>query len=253
VCAVVYEVLTYVHYFPDALQLGAATGQAVLFVCVAAVVGYFTEKIRISETRYRSIYEYSLLGIILFDKNSFGITLTNQPAEQILGYTVDELKKIPFSALFCNPDEQHRFFGELGSSGDIRNFETCFLTKAREPCWVNLSWTRIDGNIMSCSLLDISTRKRALQGADDSSNQYQQLTESSPTAIVIVEKGVIRFMDPAFVRFLGISMLIFRARILVLLFLLTTRSDSLHSQPDGVHRRLMLTGRSSGLFQNPGR
>ncbi|MEN6444188.1 MAG: PAS domain-containing sensor histidine kinase [Methanoregula sp.] len=203
VCAVAYEVLVYVHYFPDLFQLGAATGQAILFVCVAAAVGYFTEKIRISETRYRSIFEYSLLGIILFDKNSFAITLTNQQVEQMLGYTGDELKKIAFSALLCNPKEQHRFFGALGSSEDIKNFETCFLTKAREPCWVNLSWTRIDGNIVSCSVIDISTRKRALQVADDSSTQYRQLTESSPTGIVIVENQVIMFINPAFVAFLG--------------------------------------------------
>jgi PAS domain S-box-containing protein len=205
VCAVVYEVLVYVHYFPDAFQLGAATGQAILFVCVAAAVGYFTEKIKISETRYRSIFEYSLLGIVLFDKNSFSITLTNQQMEQMLGYTADDLKKIAFSTLFCNPDEQQRFFGALGSSEDIKNFETCFLTKTREPCYVNLSWTRIDGDIVSCSVIDISTRKHALQVADDSSTQYRQLTENSPTAIVIVENESITFTNPAFVAFLGYS------------------------------------------------
>ena len=64
-CAVVYEILAYVHLFPDTGLLIYATGQAVLFICITAVVAYFTEKVNRSEARYRSIFETSLLGIVL--------------------------------------------------------------------------------------------------------------------------------------------------------------------------------------------
>ena len=76
-CAVVYEVLAYVYLFPDTGLLIYTTGQAVLFVCITAVVVHFTEKVNRSEARYRSIFDTSLLGIVLFDQNSFAIRMTN--------------------------------------------------------------------------------------------------------------------------------------------------------------------------------
>ena len=84
-CGIVYECLVYFSLFPDMFALWSATGQAVLFICVALAVAYFTNKIRISEARYRSIFENSLLGVILFDKNKFTIRLANQQVAEMLG------------------------------------------------------------------------------------------------------------------------------------------------------------------------
>src|SRR5271157_4578594 len=58
--AIVYEVLAYIYVYPDTGGLIITTGQAILFVCIAAVVAYFTEKVNRSETRYRSIFETSM-------------------------------------------------------------------------------------------------------------------------------------------------------------------------------------------------
>ncbi|PKL57648.1 MAG: hypothetical protein CVV34_06420 [Methanomicrobiales archaeon HGW-Methanomicrobiales-5] len=86
-CAVAYEVLAYIYLFPDASLLIYTTGQSVLFICIAAVVAYFTEKVNYSEGRYRSIFETSLLGIVQFDQNSFAIRMTNNYLSQMLEYT----------------------------------------------------------------------------------------------------------------------------------------------------------------------
>ncbi|MFA6226800.1 MAG: hypothetical protein WC620_11685 [Methanoregula sp.] len=67
ICAIAYEILAYVYLFPDTGLLIYTTGQAVLFICIVAVVAHFTEKVNTSETRYRSVFETSLLGIVLFD------------------------------------------------------------------------------------------------------------------------------------------------------------------------------------------
>lgn len=202
-CGVVYECLVYVTFFPDAVTLWSATGQAILFICVALAVAYFTNLIRVSEARYRSIFENSLLGIILFDKNRFAISMVHQQLASILGYTTEELMQIGFSDLFFSRDYQRQFFEHLGSGEDIRNFETCFATKTKEPHWVNLSWSRIDETIVSCSVIDINTEKCARQQAADSSIQYRQVTESSPTGIVITEQTTILFANPAFSKISG--------------------------------------------------
>ena len=202
-CGVVYECLVYFALFPDTLALWSATGQAILFICVALAVAYFTNLIRVSEARYRSIFENSLLGIILFDKNRFIIRLANQQVATMLGYTPEELGGIAFSDLFFSQDFKRRFFEHLGSGEDIRSFETCFATKEGKPHWVNLSWSRIDETVVSCSIIDIDAEKSARELAVDSSTQYRQVTENSPTGIVITEHTTIHFANPAFSAFSG--------------------------------------------------
>jgi PAS domain S-box-containing protein len=202
-CAVVYGFLAYTFIFPDFGGLVSAGVQGVLFICIAALISYFTEKVNASEGRYRSIFENSLLGIVLFDQNSFAILLTNSQVEKMLGYGPGELAGMTFAQLLISRFEQSRFFERLGSSEDITNFETCFVTKGNEPLWVNLSWSRLSTNLVSCSVIDVNQRKVAEQNADENYYQYKQVTENSPTSIIILRERKIIFLNPAFKTFSG--------------------------------------------------
>jgi len=203
ICALVFEILSYIYVYPNTVDLISTTGQAILFILVAVVVAYFTEKVNTSEARYRSIFESSLMGIILFDQNTFAIRMTNGCVEQMLGYTEEELRSLNFSALFSTPEEQRIFYERLGSNEDITNFETHFLTKNHEPFWVALSWRRITENMVSTSIIDINSRKVAEQAADDNYAQYKQVTENSPSSIVILRNEKIVYTNPAFTQFSG--------------------------------------------------
>jgi len=202
-CAVAYEILAYVYIFPDVGALLITTGQAILFICIAGVVSYFIEKINASEARYRSIFDTSLLGIILFDQNRFTIRMANTYISQILGYSRQELLTMTLPQILPSKDEQRRFFEYLGSSEDVTNFETMFVTKAKEPLWVNLSWSRIDGNLVSCSVINIDERKRAEQDAKENFLQYKQVTENAPTSIIILKNNTIVYVNPSFLAFSG--------------------------------------------------
>jgi len=201
VCAVAYEALVYMYLIPNAFSLGSTTFQAILFICVATGVAYFIEKLKISETRYHSIFDNALHGAVIFDKNNFAIRLTNTRFETLLGYSADELARVNFSTLFQNHDEQHRFFAELGSGEDIKNFETALVTKTGEPCHVILSWSMIDENSVSCSAVDINECLLPRTVADDTYTQYEQVTENSPVGIVILKDRKILFVNPAFSAF----------------------------------------------------
>jgi PAS domain S-box-containing protein len=203
VCAVAYEILAYVYLYPDTGLLVYTTGQAVLFICIVAVVAYFTEKVNTSETRYRSIFETSLLGIVLFDQNSFAIRMTNNFLSQMLGDTPEELVGMTLPQLFVSKEEQRKFFEYLGSSEDVNNFETQFMTRGGEPLWVNLSWRRVGDNQVSCSVIDIHQRKYAEQAAEENFTRYQQVTEDSPTCIIITRDQKIMYTNPAFHHFSG--------------------------------------------------
>ena len=204
-CALAFEVLSYLYVYPSAVDLISTTGQAILFILIAVVVSYFTEKVNTSESRYRSIFETSLMGIILFDQNSFRITMTNVYAERMLGYSEEELRTMNFPQLFATPEEQHRFFERFGSNEDISDFETRFATKKKNLFWVTLSWRRIADNMVSCSLIDINIRKNAEEAAEEHFAQYRQVIESSPTGIIIVRDEKITYINPSFTRFSGYS------------------------------------------------
>jgi PAS domain S-box-containing protein len=204
-CAVAYEILAYVYLFPDTGILIYTTGQAVLFICIAAVIAHFTEMVNTSEARYRSIFETSLLGIILFDQNSFAIRMTNNYLSQMLGYTPEEFAGMTLPQLFISREEQRKFFELLGSSEDVTNFETQFVAKNQAPFWVNLSWRRVSDNQVSCSAIDINKRKLAEQAADENFSRYQQVTEGSPTCIIITRDQKIVYTNPAFHHFSGFN------------------------------------------------
>ena len=56
---------------------------------------------------------------------------------------------------------------------------------------------------MSCSVIDINAEKIARELAVDSSTRYRQVTENSPTGMVITEHTKILFANPAFSSFSG--------------------------------------------------
>jgi len=202
-CAVAYQSLAYYYLFPDTLSLGYATGQAILFVCVAVMVAFFLDKMDTIEARYTRIFGDSQIGIILFDPNKFTITLTNSQLDHMLGYTWKELATMSFHKLFQTNEDQHRFFERLGSGQDIMDFETCFVTKNNTPFWVSLSWNRIDRNLISCLVIDINSRKRAYQADKDTFIQYKQITEISPMGIIVSQNNKITYTNPAFSAFSG--------------------------------------------------
>ena len=197
ICAIAYQTIAYYYLYPDTIGLGYSTVQAILFICVAVVVAYFLDEMETVEARYSRIFGDSQLGIVLFDQNKFAITFANNQIVDMLGYTEKELGSMTFAELFQNNDKRRLFFERLGSGKDITDFETCFTTKQGTPFWVSLSWSR-EGNLISCLVMDINTRKSADLVSDDTYNQYKQITEISPLGIIIVQNNRITYANPAF-------------------------------------------------------
>ena len=138
-CAVLYEGFAYLYLFPDTGALIYVTGQAILFICVAALVAFVSEKLNTSEARSRSIVEKAQSGIILFDQNTLAIHLTNAHLEHMLGFTGEELAGMTFPQLFSSTEDQQKFFESLKSGEETQNIETIFMTRDKGPIWVNLS------------------------------------------------------------------------------------------------------------------
>ncbi len=113
ICAVVYEILATLYMVPSLSGFIYTTLQAVLFIGITALVAYFAEKANASEARFRSIFENSLVGIVVFDQNTFKIQLSNSYFKTMLGYSEGDLSHVTFAELFSSHEDRQRFFEYL--------------------------------------------------------------------------------------------------------------------------------------------
>jgi PAS domain S-box-containing protein len=61
----------------------------------------------------------------------------------------------------------------------------------------------IDEHTVSCTAVNINARKLAEKLNNDNMMKYRQLTENSPTSILIVQNGIILYANPTFAEFSG--------------------------------------------------
>jgi len=205
ICGVAYQAVGYYYRYPSYGALVAVTSEAILFVLIASLIAYFIEKIRSGEARYRSVFEYSQLGIALFSRADFTIRQTNNRFPAMLDYTQEEINGMTFSSLCLTPVERERFIERISKTEVTENFEVRLGTKSGDGCWVNLSWNTIDETTISCTAVNINGRKIAEKLNNDNMMKYRQLTENSPNGILLIQEGAIRFSNPSFTIFSGYS------------------------------------------------
>jgi PAS domain S-box-containing protein len=92
-----------------------------------------------SDTRYHTLFKESLMGIRLFDLQGNTIT-TNGAIQELLGYSGEELRQIPFMQLSDPLDrdqEEELFRSILAGETDRYTIEKRYIRKNRQPVWVH--------------------------------------------------------------------------------------------------------------------
>jgi len=205
-CSLAYQTVGYLYSFPSPVALVSITAEAILFIVIAVIIAYFIDRIHAGELKYRTVFENSQLGIILFDAADFSIKQSNEKFAAMLNFTVHEVMTKSLLDIFLSPREKSRFLERIGKEKTTADFETRFAAKDGSSCWVNLSWGQIADGTVSCSVININARKLAEKLNNDNMMKYRQLTEGSPTSILIVQNGYIRFANPSFVAFVEYSL-----------------------------------------------
>lgn len=221
ICGIAYQAVGYYYRYPDSAALMSVTSEAFLFVIIASLMTYFIERIRAGEARFRSVYEHSQLGIVLFDLSDYRIRQANDKFAEILSSSAGEITGTPFPSLAYTPEEKDRFLRQLEKGGDCENFEIRLRTNAGTSCWVNLSWSAIDEQTVSVTVVNVNARRLIEEINNDTMMRYRQLTENSPTSILVLQDGQIRFANPAFCQYSEYSSRELEGKDL--LFLLDTR------------------------------
>jgi len=203
ICGVVYQGVGYYYRYPDPAALVSVTSEAFLFIIIACLMTYFIERIRIGEARYRSVFEHSQLGIVLFGTGDYRIRQTNEKFAEMLHYPGSDILGLALPSLAFTPEEREALLYRIRKHNTCGNFEIRFRTKEGESCWVNLSWSTVDDQTMSVTVVNVNARKLMEQINNDTMMKYRQLTENSPTSILVLLDGQIRFANPAFCAYSG--------------------------------------------------
>ncbi len=123
--------------------------------------------VREQERFFATIISDSADGIVILDRDE-KIQLWNKGAEQIFGYTAEEMIGERFSKLLPphleNSGELEKISREVHTKGFIRDYETERITRNGRIVWINITRTLIrdsDNNILGSSaiLRDITERK----------------------------------------------------------------------------------------------
>ena len=172
------------------------------------------EKLRLSEERFRTIFEESPVGIALFG-NQREIIVTNQRYREFLGYSEAEIIELGPTGLL-HPDDWEPSI-ELSNklrAGQISLFhlEQRYIRKDGQVVWSDTHITALrdhDRQMLYTIgwVLDITDRKQAEQVMRESEARFRTLIENAPLAIGIGRDGVSLYANDKYLKMFGFERL----------------------------------------------
>jgi PAS domain S-box-containing protein len=167
-----------------------------------------SEKLRISEIRYRRLFESARDGILILDAASGKITDVNPFMLEFLGYSRDEFlgKELWEIGLFKDKDESRIAFQELQATGYIRYEDLPLQTKAGNLWNVEFisNVYEEDGNqVIQCNIRDITERKSIQERQKQSEQWLRTIFEASHEGILVEENERIHYVNKSYLHMFG--------------------------------------------------
>ncbi|MBP7738492.1 MAG: PAS domain S-box protein [Spirochaetes bacterium] len=167
------------------------------------------EALRSSEEKYRHLVENANEAIlIIFDGN---ISFSNSMVTEITGYSIDEITRMKFYDIVY-PDDRDKiitYHNQRLMGKDVpKLYDIRIITKSKELRWIQINAVRIDwsGSPAALALItDISDKKKSEIALQESESKFRALTESSPSAIFIIQGSKLRYVNQAFLDISGYS------------------------------------------------
>ena len=152
------------------------------------------EEIKISETRYRRLFESAQDGILILNRKTGEITDSNPFIETLTGYSKEELIGKPLWNIGFIRDQvaSKAAFEELQEKDYIRYEDLPLETKDGKRIEVefvsNVYPINLFTSVIQCSIRDITDRKKADEEIKISETRYRRLFESAQDGILILNR-----------------------------------------------------------------
>ena len=146
------------------------------------------ESLRISELRYRRLFETAQDGILLLDGATGAITDANPFVLTMLGYALADLlgKRLWEIGPFQDAESSRKAFRALQHDDYIRYEDLPLQSKSGQ--WVDVEFVSnaylVDAKrVIQCNIRDITARKRTENALHSASLQLQRVLASCPTVV----------------------------------------------------------------------
>ncbi len=168
------------------------------------------ETLRLSEEKYRGIFEHAVDGI--FQTDARGRLIHANPASAIiLGFESSEellqAGKQNDDGIYVDPGQREEFIRLMRKGQILHGFELELRRKDGVPIWASLHARPImdeHGELISTEgiVQDVTERKRAQEALLESERRYRELFDISPDPMMVHRGGTILFGNTAAARFL---------------------------------------------------
>ncbi len=146
------------------------------------------EALRVSESRYRRLFETARDGILLLDADTGRIEDVNPQLVDMLGYSQAEWlgKKLGEVGPFADRAEIGEMLAALQATGYVRYEGLPLRTRAGARVEVELVSSSYDCDgirVIQCNIRDITERSNTEQSLQESESRYKRLIENSPDIV----------------------------------------------------------------------
>ena len=143
------------------------------------------EALRVSEERYRMLFEQNLAGV-LRTTVAGRILDCNQPLVQMLGFdSAADLAALNAADIYASAADRLALMQKLKSEGTITNAEVRLKRKDGSLAWILTTMNLTNGNAESIqgTLIDITDRKRAQEELDRSKQMLELVLDTIPPRV----------------------------------------------------------------------
>ncbi len=152
-----------------------------------------------SEQRYLDVFNNVVEGVFRTSAKGRFIYI-NPSGARMFGYEsisemIEEVTDIS-SQLYAHPRDREHILGILSRQQRIENLEVEYIHRSGAHFWVSLKAVAgydESGDIehLTCSIVDITERKRIKERLEESEERFRALAQASFEAVLIIEDGVI--------------------------------------------------------------
>jgi PAS domain S-box-containing protein len=168
-----------------------------------------TAELRISEERFKQLFEFSPLGMAQVDESA-GFHQANPAFCDLVGYSIDELRNMSYWDLTPPDyyDEQRSSIDRLDRTGRFGPFDKEYIRKDGRKIPVRLNGVRVvssEGEVQIWGIAeDISQQEEAERALRESEEKFKALFEFSPLGMArVTAEGHLLQVNKSFSRMIG--------------------------------------------------